>query len=167
MRRIKDMKIRAALAALALAVAAPAALAWPGRPAAPPPKPSNPQGPPPAWIETQSKSAWLAYGSYCWKTACVDMIPPQTRPDLPVFGMKRGGTARVHLGFTAKSVSVGVGRRVVRTTLDSTRRIVSWKATRGGILTVFARTEGDASYVARLQLGARSTAQERSISSMQ
>ncbi len=152
MRRIRDMKIRVALAALALAVAAPAALAWPGPPAAPPPKPPNPQGPPPAWIETQAKSAWLAYGSYCWKRACVDMIPPQSRPDVPTFGVKRGRTIRVHLGFTAKAVSVGVGGRVVRATLDSTRRIVSWTATRGGTLTVFARTAGDASYVARLRI---------------
>src|SRR6266849_6917428 len=97
------------LVALALALTVPAALAWPGRPGVPPPK----GAPPPAWIETSAKSAWLAYGSYCWKTACVDMIPPQSRPDLPAFGVKRGGTVRVHLGFTAKSVSVSLDNRAI------------------------------------------------------
>ena len=144
--------MRAFVLLAALAVAVPAALAWPGRPTKPPPKPPNAGGPPPAWIETQAKSAWLAYSSYCWKTACVDMIPPQTRPDLPVFGVQRGRTARVHLGFTATSVSVSLDKRAVRAKLDATKRIASWSATRGGVLTVFARTAGDASYVARLRI---------------
>jgi hypothetical protein len=144
--------MRALIVLAALAVAVPAALAWPGRPAQPPPMPPNPGGPPPAWIEAQAKSAWLAYGSYCWKTACVDMIPPQSRPGLPAFGVKRGGTVRVHLGFPAKSVSVSLDRRAIRVKLDATRRIASWSATRGGVLTVFARTAGDASYVARLRV---------------
>ena len=144
--------MRALVVLAALAVAAPAELAWPGRPTKPPPKPPNAGGPPPAWIQTRAKSAWLAYGSYCWKTACVDMIPPQSRPDLPALGVKRGGTVRVHLGFTAKSVSVSLDKRAVRAKLEATRRIASWSATRGGVLTVFARAAGDASYVARLRI---------------
>jgi hypothetical protein len=144
--------MRALIVLAALAVAVPAALAWPGRPTKPPPKPPNAGGPPPAWIEAQATSAWLAYGSYCWKTACVDMIPPQSRPDLPAFGVKRGGTVRVHLGFTAKSVSVSLDKRAIRVKLDATRRIASWSATRGGVITVFARTAGDASYVTRLRV---------------
>jgi len=146
------MKMRALVVLAVLAVAVPAAFAWPGRPTKPPPKPPNADAPPPAWIETPARSAWLAHGSYCWKTACVDMIPPQDRPDLPVFGVKRGRTVRVHLGFTAKSVSVSVDKRSIAMKLDTTRRIASWNATRGGVLTVFARTAGDASYVARLQI---------------
>ncbi len=146
------VKMRALVVLAALAVAAPAALAWPGRPEKPAPKPPNEGGPPPAWIETQARSAWLAYGSYCWKTACVDMIPPQSRPDLPAFGVKRGRTVRVHLGFTAKSVSVSLDKKAVRAKLDATKTIASWSATRGGVLTVFARTAGDASYVARIRI---------------
>ena len=146
------MKARALVLVAALAVAAPAALAWPGRPTPPPPKPPNAGGPPPAWIETQAKSAWLAYGSYCWKTACVDLIPPQSRPDLPALAVRRGRTVRVHLGFAAKSVGVSLDKTVIRAKLDATRRIVSWSATRGGVLTVFARAAGDASYVARLRI---------------
>ncbi len=152
------MRMRLALVGLAALVLVPAALGWSGRPSTPPPKAPNPGGPPPAWIETQSKSAWLAFGSYCWTTAgvgaCVDMIPPQSRPDLPVFRVARGRTVRVHLGFAAKSASVNVGGRVVRARLAVNRRVLSWSATRGGILTVFARpSAGDASYVARLRLG--------------
>jgi len=64
------------------------------------------------------------------------MIPPQSRPDLPAFGVKRGSTVRVHLGFTAKSVSVSFDKRAVRTKLDEIRRIASWSTTRGGVLTV-------------------------------
>jgi hypothetical protein len=136
----------------ALGVAAPAAFAWPGRPTKPAPNPPAEGAPPPAWIETQAKSAWLAWGSYCWKTACVDMIPPQSRPDLPTFEVKRGSVVRVHLGFAAKSVSVSVGNRAVTPKLDTTKTIASWSATRGGILTIFLRKAGDASYVARLRV---------------
>jgi hypothetical protein len=147
------MKVRALIILIAaLAIAVPSALAWAGRPSAAPPKAPNPGAPPPAWIETKAKSAWLAYGSYCWKTACVDMIPPNTRPDLPAFAVKRGATVRVHLGFAAKSITVSIGNTTIRPALDATKRIASWKDTRGGILTVSARAAGDASYVARLRV---------------
>jgi hypothetical protein len=146
------MKVGALVLVYALAIGVPSALAWPGRPANSPPKPPNPGAPPPAWIETPAKSAWLAYSSYCWKTACVDMIPPDSRPDLPRFVVRHGSLVRVHLGFAAKSVTVNVGTRPIRTKLDPTKRIASWKGTRSGVLTVFARTAGDASYVARLRV---------------
>ena len=146
------MTIRLLVALAAAALLAPAALGWPGKPAKAPPKPPNPGAPPPAWIESKSKSAWLAYSSYCWKTTCVDMIPPQARPDLPSFAVKRGTTVRVHLAFRAKGVTVSVDKNVVAARIDTTRRVVSWKASRSGILTVFARTAGDAGYVARLRL---------------
>jgi hypothetical protein len=126
-----------------LSIAVPAALAWPG----------PPKSPPPAWIETEMKSSWLFYGSYCWKTGCVDMIPPQTRPGLPVFTVVRGARVRVHVAFAAKRVSVSVDRHSVRARLDATRRVVSWSATRVGILTVSVQAAvGGASYVARLQV---------------
>jgi hypothetical protein len=71
---------------------------------------------------------------------------------LPVFGVKRSGVIRVHLGFRAKSVEVSVDRRAVKAKLDTTSKIVSWTVTRGGIISVFAHSAGDASYVARLRL---------------
>jgi hypothetical protein len=147
------MKVHVLILASALAVAVPSAHAWPGRPSSAPPKPPNSVAPPPAWIETTTRSSWLAYGSYCWKTACVDMIAPNTRPDLPVFAVKRGSLIRVHLGFAAKSITVSVGNKALPTMRGATKRIASWKATRGGILMISARATGDTSYVARLRVG--------------
>ena len=80
------------------------------------------------------------------------MIPPDQRPGLPVFTVKRGARVRVHLRFAATSVDVSVDKKHVAARLDRTHRIVSWPARRGGILTVFAKKAGDASYVARLKL---------------
>lgn len=146
------MRVRLIVLITIALVAVPAALAWPGRPSTRAPKPPNAGAPPPAWIENASRSTWLAYGSYCWKTACVNMIPPQSRPDLPLFATRRGGRVRVHLGFSPTSIDVSVDKRHVSAQLDRSRRIVSWRATRGGILTVFAKKGGDASYVTRLKL---------------
>jgi hypothetical protein len=136
----------------ALTFAVPAALAWPGAPKAPAPTPPQPGAPPPAWIESQAKSAWLFYGSYCWRTTCADLIPPETRPGLPVFTVARGQTLRVHLGFATRSATVSIDRGKVTAKLDSTKRVLSWRAGRAGILTIFARAAGDASYVARLRV---------------
>jgi hypothetical protein len=142
-----------AVALAVLAFAAPAALAWPNAPKAPPPTPPSSAAPPPAWIETQAKSAWLYYGSYCWTTMCVDLIPPETRPGLPTFTVARGRIVRVHLRFVARSATVSIDRRKVSSSFNADKRILSWSATRAGILTVFARAAaGDASYVARLQV---------------
>ena len=147
------MKARGSLVVLALAIAVPSALAWPGRPASAPPTAPNPGAPPPAWMETQAKSAWLAYGSYCWKTACVNMIPPNTRPDLPLFTVKRGQAVRAHLGFNAKSAAVSIDTKLVQARLDTTKHVVSWTPTRSGIVTVSARAAvGTASYVTRLSV---------------
>jgi hypothetical protein len=139
------------LAALSFAV--PAAFAWPGVPKAPPPTPPRPGAPPPAWIETQAKSAWLFYGSYCWKTTCADLIPPETRPGLPLFAVLRGQTLRVHLGFAATSATASIDRRKVAAKLDASRRIISWSAGRAGILTISARaSSGSATYAVQLRI---------------
>jgi hypothetical protein len=145
------MKACALVLLATLTFGVPAAMAWPGRPKRPPKAPSA-DAPPPSWIETQARSAWLAYGSYCWTTTCVDMIPPSSRPGLPTFDVTRGKAIRVHLGFSAKSVSLSINTTPIGAKLDPTRRIASWRATRGGILTVFARAAGDASYVVRLRI---------------
>ena len=138
---------------VALVAFAPVALAWPGRPTSPPPTTGTAGAPPPAWIETKTKSTWLLYGSYCWNTSCVDMIPPETRPGLPVFTVGRGSTVRVHLGFAAKSTSVDIDKKTVRAKLDTSKRLVSWTAGRGGILMASARaSRGSASYVTRLRV---------------
>jgi hypothetical protein len=134
-----------------LALASPA-LAWKGPPKTSPPTRPGPGAPPPAWIETQARSAWLFYGSYCWKTSCVDMIPPATRPGLPVLTAARGQTVRVHLRFGATSATASLDGHKIPTTLDAKKRTLSWAAARPGILMVVARADGDASYVARLRI---------------
>ena len=146
------MKVRALILLMCLTACTPAAFAWSGRPSSPPPKTGTTGAPPPAWIETKTKSAWLLYGSYCWKTSCVDMIPPETRPGLPVFTVPRGALVRIHLGFVAKSASISVDKKTMRAKLEPAKRVISWHAGRGGILTVFARAAGDVSYVARLRV---------------
>jgi hypothetical protein len=140
------------IALAAVTVAAPAALASSGPPKTPPPTPPLSGAPPPAWIETQTARAWLFYGSYCWKTNCADLIPPETRPGLPVVTVGRGQTVRVHLQFAASSATASIDRRKIRTTFDARQRILSWSVVRAGVLTVFARATGDASYVARLRI---------------
>ena len=96
---------------------------------------------------------WLFYGTYCWKTTCVDLIPPETRPGLPVFAVLRGQKLRVHLGFAASSATASIDRRKLTVKLDASRHIIAWSAGRAGILTISARaSSGSASYVARLRI---------------
>ena len=98
------------LAALAIAFAsiahAPGAT-WPGPPGAS--APDTGSGPPPAWVETHTRSLWLAQSSYCWRSGsrsiCADFAPPQYRTGIPTLRVHRGATVRVHFGFTPRSAS--------------------------------------------------------------
>jgi hypothetical protein len=154
MRFVREGIVLAALVGIAAAVA----FAWPGRPSGAPPKPPDAMHPPPAWIETQTTSRWLAYGSYCWhsrpgRAACVDMLPPATRPGLPMLRTARAVGIRVHMAFRATTVSISVGGKAVAAKLDASRRVLSWQANRAGVLVIDVRgVGGDASYVGRLQL---------------
>jgi hypothetical protein len=104
--------------------------------------------PPPAWIESGKSSRWLAYGSYCWETACVDMIPPDRRTDLPVLHARRGQVFRIQLRFVPRSVAVRVGQAVVK---RGSSRTTSWRARRSGLLFVEVKdSPGSAAYLARL-----------------
>lgn len=140
-----------------VAGAAHAAGDWAGRPSSPPPKlGSVTDGPPPAWIESRTRSWWLAYTSFCWKTSCVDFIPPERREDLALIRVRRGASLRLHLGFTpAKlSVSIGTGSGTGIRQLQR-KRTVTFTPWRSGFVFVSARasTGGDAAYVARIRLG--------------
>lgn len=141
-----------AITALIAALPVGAAWAWAGRPPAAPPTPAQAGGPPPAWVETSTKSAWFDYGSYCWRTGCADYIPPQQRPGLREFSLAKGTTVRMHFGFPPKSVVlrfVSSGRSV---TLAPTR-LLAWKATTGGVIALELKgAGGSASYVIRLRL---------------
>src|SRR5213592_4291796 len=110
---------------LALTTAALAA-SWPGRPTTAPPKLTQP-GPPPAWIETHTTARWLAYSSYCWKTRCVDYLPPASRPDLPRVRVARGGVVRIHFAFVPKDVRVTLLSTPPRRAKLPAALIVEWK----------------------------------------
>jgi hypothetical protein len=97
------MKRLGVAAAIGLGVASSAlAATWPGPPRSAAPRLQQ-QGPPPAWVETLSRSKWMAFSSYCWsvssgsvrKAVCADMIPPQSRNDLPTLTVRRGELLRI------------------------------------------------------------------------
>jgi hypothetical protein len=127
-----------------------AAVAAAGPPRTPPPRVQGvPTAPPPAWIETGGHSVWLAYGSYCWRTSCVDFLPPAKRK-LPLAVVRPQARINVHLRFRPRRLIVKVGSRAIRI---AEQTVVRWRVTHGGIVDVEARgTGGSASYLARLRL---------------
>jgi hypothetical protein len=81
------------------------------------------------------------------------MIPPQTRPGLPLIRVTRGAKVRIHLGFAARSPTLTIGGRRVRPTVDRSRRVITWRAASDGIVNMDVRgAGGGTSYVARLRL---------------
>lgn len=139
---------RAGLTTLLLltALAGYAAAAPPG----PPPKVSGANAaPPPAWVEAGVVEKWLAYSSYCWKTACVDFVPPAMRKDIPVLTIKRGRLVKIHLRFAPAELSVSQG---AKTTRLAPARVATWRPGTG-LATIIARPEsgGDASYLVRIR----------------
>jgi hypothetical protein len=125
-----------------------------GPPADPPPKVGGTfgGGPPPAWIEIGTRSGWLAYGSYCWRTACVDMVPPESRSDLPRIKVRPRQMLRVHLGFTPALARVHMlrGDRAVAVPSTRGRRSISFRARRGILMIAASASRGTPSYLARL-----------------
>ena len=127
---------------------------WPGPPAAPAPRVKGAAGPPPAWFETRTRSLWLAFSSFCWKTACADYLPPQSRTDLPVIAVRRGAMVRVHFAFAPRQVhaTIFVGTTLKHVTLRP-GRIVTWRPTLTGVVSFDVRSAaGSASYVVRVRI---------------
>ena len=122
-------------------------------PASPPPEVGGTMGvgPPPAWMEDGFRSRWLAYGGYCWRTMCVDMLPPESQPELPRVRVAPGRVLRVHLAFEPARTSVFILRNGTSLTLRSTgRRTLSFRARRGILVVGATGSQGSTSYVARL-----------------
>jgi hypothetical protein len=121
-----------------------------GPPHTPPPRVSGASiSPPPAWIEAGSMTRWLAYGNYCWRTTCVDFLPPRERR-LPVISAQRRSLVSIHLRFRPTTISVRVGSRMIATRPHIS---VSWRASVGGLITVQARGPGgSATYLASLRI---------------
>ena len=126
---------------------------WPGRPKADPPR-LHQDGPPPAWIETRTRSTWLAYGSYCWTTLCVDMIPPAMRKDSPAVSVRRGNPVRLHFAFAPRSANVVFLRNDLSKTVRlPARQVVMWRPRVSGFVLVDVRGQrGSAGYLLRLRL---------------
>jgi hypothetical protein len=119
-------------------------------PADPPPERPG-EGPPPAWVETEGGSIWLAYSTYCWGSTCADFVAPSCAGDTsaPRVELRRGETVRFHLGFDPGEASLTFfpeGGEPDGVTLDPSRT-PAWQADRAGAFTVFAGGDGrDASY---------------------
>jgi hypothetical protein len=126
---------------------------WPGRPKGDPPR-LHQAGPPPAWVETRAHSTWLAYGSYCWTTLCVDMIPPAKRKDIPALSVGPGATVRIHLSFVPHAANVVILRGAHPITLRlRPRRILVWRPRARGLALLDVRgARGSAGYLVRLRL---------------
>ena len=127
------------------------------RPPDPPPKVSGtPVSPPPAWFTLRSRDRWFAFSSYCWKTACVDMIPPQMRPDVPRARARLGERLTIQLAFRPTSLEImRIGASgVVRAWRLPAERVTTWKIGSLDALVVAAKSpSGSASYVVRLVKG--------------
>jgi hypothetical protein len=149
--------------ALAMLTAVSWALAasWPGRPKATPPR-LHQQGPPPAWVETLSQSKWMAFSSYCWsaasgsvrKAVCADMIPPQSRNDLPTLTVRRGQMLRIHLAYSPREAHVTLFHRL-SFQHDALRpgRVLAWRVAGSGVVSVDTRAaSGEAAYLVRLNV---------------
>ena len=140
---------------LPLALASTGPGGWPGRPRTDPPK--LPQaGPPSAWIETRDRSVWLAFGSYCWTTMCVDMIPPGMRKDLPTITIRRGAPVRVHLAFLPRSAQAYVLRRNQQTPVEiQSKSVLDWRPQLSGVVLIDVKDKrGSAGYLFRLRIRA-------------
>lgn len=146
MRRLGSILLVAvALAALALAGTGSA------KPRTPPPGVAGTPGePPPAWFAAGARDGWLAYGSFCWRTACVDFLPPDRRTDVPPVRAPIGSRLSLHLGFAPRWVRVRM-LDTGRTYALVARRDTGWRVRSTGLFVVEARgAGGSASYLGRI-----------------
>jgi hypothetical protein len=125
-------------------------------PPGPPPKVAGASGsPPPAWSEAGGVQKWLAFSSYCWKTACVDFIPPAMRTDVPSLSVRRGEAATIHFSFLPKKVAISPVRKdgAGKSVRLASARTVMWRPNLGGLTMIsVAAAPGDASYLVRITL---------------
>jgi hypothetical protein len=124
-----------------------------GAPAEPPPDAAGTDdGPPPAWIETSGGPAWLARGSFCWESLCVDTALPRCDDgSAPPVQIQAGETVRFHLGFEPTEATLSVEGSTPEALPAA--RTIEWNANRAGLLLLALRTDvGDASYAACLEI---------------
>jgi|SRR5579884_148724 len=157
------MRLLPLLTILGVVASSAAAAGWPGPPRSPAPR-LRQQAPPPAWLETRTKTRWMAFSSYCWsapasattrKAVCADMSPPQSRTDLPTLTVHRGEPVRIHLAYLPNGVHLTLYRAMsFKHYVLAPRRVLSWRAAGSGIVALDVRAApGTASYLVRV--GAR------------
>ncbi len=155
------MRLVLPLLIFGMVAASAAAAGWPGPPRSPAPGLTQ-QGPPPAWVETRTKTRWMAFSSYCWsapagattrKAVCADMIPPQSRTDLPTLIVRRGEVVRIHLAYEPRGVHLTLYRAMsFKHYVLPPRRVLSWRAAGTGVAALDVRAApGTASYLVRVR----------------
>jgi hypothetical protein len=104
-------------------------------------------GPPKAFVRTASGTTRLAVSSWCWASRCGAPFSASRRPALAA----PGSVVTVVLTFAPTRARVAVGGRRVAVTIDGDA--VSWRASRGGGLTVAVTgRRGWVTYVGRIRL---------------
>jgi hypothetical protein len=103
--------------------------------------------PPAAYVDTGTAHVPLAITSWCWDARCGAPLGHAARRVV----VSRGAPVRVELKFEAVEATVNVSGG--RTTSTARGREVTWKATRGGGLTVNVKYKrGWVIYTAQLAL---------------
>lgn len=103
--------------------------------------------PPGAYLTTGAGKVPLAISSWCWGLRCGAPIASSTK----VAVVRRGATIHAQLGFTPTRVTVAVVGRPVAAIAGG--RVVSWRATRAGGLSLRAASaHGWVVYVGRIAL---------------
>jgi hypothetical protein len=97
----------------------------------------------------------MAFGSYCWsangKAACVDMIPPTARRDIPRLRVGRGATISVHVRFNPTRVEATVAGHALRPAVRGAT--VTWRARSSGLVILGTKSSGGgASYLIRVNI---------------
>jgi hypothetical protein len=107
-------------------------------------------GPPKAKLVTGSGRSPLAISSWCWAARCGAPIAASTKAAVAV----RGSLVSVDLAFVPTHARVAIAGQTVPATVHG--RVLSWRATRAGGLTVHVTSpRGWVTYVGRLRLRAR------------
>ena len=105
-------------------------------------------GPPKATLVSGPTRARLAVSSWCWGARCGAPIAASTKPVI----VARGSLVTIELGFVPRHARIAVGG--IRATVETSGRVVSWRARRGGGLTVHVTgPRGWVTYVGRIRLG--------------
>ena len=117
------------------------------------------EGPPPAWVETRRGAFWLAYASYCWRTACADSAGPSCgEAPVPTLVVDRGEEIRFRLPFAPRTVELSLfparAVSVPKSIPLPAEREPTWRVSEAGPFFVSAVVgEGrDASYTGCLEL---------------